>query len=124
MIDGLVGLIVWTNNLDSLLTFYRDTLGLKPHSVQPDFVSFKWGGIRLGIGKHSEVKGRTTEPYRIMVNLGVDDIHKEYLALRSRGVQFIRQPQMEHWGGWVSTFSDPDGNTIQLMQLPQDRESQ
>ena len=52
-----------------------------------------------------------------MVNLGVDDIHREYNALREKGVQFIRPPEREHWGGWVSTFSDPDGNTVQLMQL-------
>ena len=52
-----------------------------------------------------------------MVNLGVDDIHKEYERLLSKGVQFVRPPEQEHWGGWVSSLSDPDGNTIQLMQL-------
>ena len=117
MIEGAVGVIIWTEDLDSLLPFYRDTLGLRPHSVRPDFVSFKWGGIRLGIGKHSEVKGRTREPHRVMVNLGVDDIHGEYAALTAKGVHFTRLPEKEHWGGWVGTFSDPDGNTLQLMQL-------
>ena len=53
-----------------------------------------------------------------MVNLGVDDIHQEYEALRARGVEFMRPPELEHWGGWVCTFSDPDGNTIQLLQQP------
>ena len=52
-----------------------------------------------------------------MVNLGVDDIHKVYDELTSRGVRFVRVPEKEHWGGWVGTFSDPDGNTVQLMQL-------
>ena len=117
MIEGVVGVIIWTEDLDTLAAFYRDTLGLTPHSVRPDFVSFKWGGMRLGIGRHSDVKGRTKEPYRIMVNLGVDDIQEMYETLRTGGVRFIRPPQQEHWGGWVSTFSDPDGNTIQLMQL-------
>ena len=118
MIEGVVGVIIWTEDLDRLVAFYRDTLGLTPHSVRPDFVSFKWGDMRLGIGKHSEVKGRSREPLRIMVNLGVDDIHEEYQRLRALGVQFVRPPEQEHWGGWVGTFSDPDGNTIQLMQLP------
>ena len=117
MIEGVVGVVIWTGDLDPLVSFYRDTLGLRPHSVRPDFVSFRWGGLRLGIGRHSEVEGSTKEPYRIMVNLGVDDIHREYDALREKGVQFIRPPEREHWGGWVSTFSDPDGNTVQLMQL-------
>ena len=122
MNEGLVGVIIWTEDLDRLLAFYRDTLGLQPHSVRPDFVSFRWGGMRLGIGKHSEVTGRSKEPYRVMVNLGVDDIHREYRVLVGKGVQFVRPPEREHWGGWVSTLSDPDGNTIQLMQFPQDRQ--
>ena len=52
-----------------------------------------------------------------MVNLGVDDIHAEHERLVSQGVEFTRPPEREHWGGWVATFTDPDGNTIQLLQL-------
>lgn len=118
MIEGVVGVIIWTEDLDSLVSFYRDTLGLEQHSDHGDLVSFRWGGMRLGVGRHSKVRGRTSEPYRVMVNLGVDDIHREYERLRAVGVRFTRPPEKESWGGWVSTFSDPDGNTLQLMQLP------
>ena len=118
MIEGVAGVVIWTEHLDRLVTFYRDTLGLEPHSVHPDFVSFKWGDVRLGIGKHSKVKGRTREPFRIMVNLGVDDIHTVYRSLEGRGVEFLRAPEKEHWGGWVGTFLDPDGNVLQLLQQP------
>ena len=118
MIEGVFGVIIWTDNLDRLVSFYQDTLGLKPHSVRPDFVAFKWGDMRLSIGKHSEVMGRSREPSRIMVNLGVDDIHKAYQFLSAKGVRFTRPPEKEQWGGWVSTFSDPDGNVLQLLQQP------
>ena len=118
MIEGVAGVIIWTEEFDPQVAFYRDTLGLEPHSVRPDFVSFKWGDVRLGIGKHSEVRGKTEEPYRIMVNLGVDNIHQVYGTLRARGVKFLRPPEQEHWGGWVGTFSDPDGNILQLLQQP------
>jgi predicted enzyme related to lactoylglutathione lyase len=118
MIEGVVGVIIWTNNLDRLLAFYRGTLGLEPHSVRPDFVVFKWGEMRLSLGIHSRVEGRTKEPDRVMVNLGVEDIHEVHDSLRSRGVRFSRSPEKEHWGGWVATFSDPDGNTLQLLQQP------
>ena len=117
LINGVVGVIIWTEDLVRLLTFYRDTLGLTPHSVRPEFVSFKWGDMRLGLGVHSEVKGPAKEPNRIMVNFGVEDVHEEFETLSGRGVRFIRPPEREHWGGWVSTFADPDGNLIQLMQL-------
>jgi predicted enzyme related to lactoylglutathione lyase len=33
-------------------------------------------------------------------------------------VDFTRAPAREEWGGWVATFADPDGNVLQLMQLP------
>ena len=118
MIDGLAGVIVWTDDLERLLAFYRDVLGLTPHSVRPHFVSFSWGDVRLGLGTHSQVAGRTAEPRRIMINLGVDDIHAECERLRQMGVVLEREPEQEHWGGWVATFPDPDGNTLQLLQQP------
>ena len=117
MIDGVAGVIVWTDDLKTMLAFYRDTLGLTPNSVRPHFVSFKWGGVRLGLGTHAMVAGRTKDPFRIMVNLGVEDIHAEHERLISKGVEFTRPPEHEHWGGWVATLSDPDGNIIQLLQL-------
>ena len=119
MIQRLAGVIVWTDDLERLFEFYRDTLGLTPQQVKPNFVSFRWGGVRLGIGKHSKVKGKTAEPFRIMINLGVDDIRGQCELLRERGVRLVREPQKEHWGGWVATFSDPDGNTLQLLQQPE-----
>ena len=121
MIEGVVGIVIWTEDLETLVDFYRDTLGLTPHSVRPDFVAFRWGNMRLSIGKHSHVRGRSTEPYRVMVNLGVSDIHRLHKELTAKGVHFLRPPEQEHWGGWVATLSDPDGNTLQLMQQPPER---
>ena len=51
-----------------------------------------------------------------MVHYGVDDIHAEYARLAGLGVEFIRSPEQEDWGGWVATLSDPDGNILQLLQ--------
>ena len=53
-----------------------------------------------------------------MINFNVEDIHLVYDALSKRGVTFIRGPEQEHWGGWVSTLMDPDRNIIQLLQQP------
>ena len=118
MIEGIVGVIIWTDNLERLVTFYRDTLGLTPHSVRPHFVAFRWGEMRLSLGKHAKVSGPSKDPYRIMINLGVENIHQAYELLAGRGVRFLRPPEQEHWGGWVATFLDPDGNILQLLQQP------
>jgi uncharacterized glyoxalase superfamily protein PhnB len=53
-----------------------------------------------------------------MAHLGVDDIHRQYQQLQEAGVEFIRPPEQEHWGGWIATFKDPDGNILQMLQLP------
>ena len=118
MIRGLAGVIIWTDDLGRMVDFYRDTLGMTPHSERPHFVSFKWGDVRLGIGSHSGVKGSSSDPYRVMVNLDVEDIHATYERLSGAGVTIIRPPEREHWGGWVCTFTDPDGNILQLLEQP------
>ena len=116
IIKGLAGLIIWTDNLDVLSNFYRDVLQLVPHSVKPDFISFKWGDTRLNIGTHSDIKGTSKDQLRIMVNLRVKDVRAAYNNLQERGIDFIRLPEQENWGGWICTLSDPDGNIIQLVQ--------
>jgi len=119
MIEGLAGVILWTEDLDRLLGFYRDTLRLTPHSVHPNFIAFQLGDTRLSLGQHSQVTGQAKDPYRIMVNLATQDIHQAYEELSAKGVPFVRPPEREHWGGWVSTFTDPDGNILQLLQQPE-----
>ena len=116
IINGLAGLIIWTDNLEVLLDFYRDVLQLVPHSVKPDFVSFRWGDTRLNIGTHSNIKVLSKDRFRIMINLRVNDVRAVHNSLEERGIDFMRPPEQEHWGGWICTFSDPDGNIIQLVQ--------
>jgi predicted enzyme related to lactoylglutathione lyase len=118
MIDRLAGVIVWTDRLDEVSAFYRDVLGLRVHSARPHFVAFQIGADRLSVGTHSEVHGPAREPVRVTVNLSVADIHAAHRALTARGVTFVRPPEREHWGGWVASFRDPDGNLLQLLQQP------
>ena len=119
-ITGLAGVLIWTgaDRFAAMTTFYRDRLGLPTRTVKPDFVNFDWGGVRLSVGVHDGVEGPAHDPLRVMVNLAVDDIHAVHARLARGGVAFSRRPEAEAWGGWVATFADPDGNTLQLMQLP------
>lgn len=54
-----------------------------------------------------------------MINLGTKHIEEVYRSLTKKGVEFVRPPELEHWGGWVATFRDPDGNFLQLLQQPE-----
>ncbi len=121
-ISGLAGVLIWTSESrhDNMARFYRDVLGLAARSDRPGFINFEWGNTRLTISTHSAVDGRSRDPLRIMVNLEVSDIAAVAGRLAAAGVVFSREPSPEPWGGWIATFDDPDGNTIQLMQLASD----
>ena len=118
MIKELAGVIIWTNNVTRLKEFYENILGLNPHSIKPNFVSYKWNDIKFSIGKHTSVEGNSVDRYRIMINFNVEDIKHTTQTLKEHGVKFIREPEREHWGGLVATLEDPDQNIIQLLQQP------
>ena len=113
------GIIIWTepNRFEVLVDFYVRTLGMTPTSRRVGHVAFSQEGFRLILGVHDEVAGRNADPLRIMVNLAVANIHEA--VARLEGVPLIRPPEREDWGGWIATLSDPDGNTVQLLQLPE-----
>ena len=118
-VQDLAGVVFWTDNLEEMVRFYQEALGLPLHSHHGDFIAFELRpGVRLNLGVHSQVRGRARDPYRIMVHLKVRDIHALCARLKSQGVAFLREPQQETWGGWVATLQDPDGNVLQLLELP------
>ncbi len=116
MIKGVHSAIIWTDDLGRLTAFYRDTLGLKVEMEDAENVVFAGEGAQLALGRHSEVSGRSREPYRVMVDLAVDDCEAEYERLQAKGVAFVRAPSEED-GFVIATFEDPDGNMLQLFQV-------
>jgi hypothetical protein len=90
MIKKLAGASVWSENLNNLLAFYRDVLGLKVISTSPDFVllgSDQPGAATLGLGTHSEVHGPNADPARHMIGLESDDLAADWRRLRGTGVE-------------------------------------
>lgn len=120
-IGGLSGVLVWTDaeRFPAMRGFYVDTLGLTPRSDREHFVNFDWGDQRLTVSVHEDVSGPNEDPLRLMINLAVDDIHAVAARIEVNGVRFVRPPEQEPWGGWIATFHDPDGNTLQLLQTPE-----
>ena len=117
LIDGLAGNLIWTSEerFSAMRRFYVETLGLRPRSDRPNFVNFQIGVARLTIGVHQGVDGIARDPLRIMINLAVTDIDAAHVQMTTVGAPCLRAPSPEPWGGIVATYSDPDGNTVQLM---------
>ena len=106
---------VTSEHPDRLASFYRDVVGLAPNT-EIGGGAFDVGGTAFMIDGHSETKGSTKEPQRVLVNLFVDDLGTEQERLEGHGVKFIRSAGREEWGGVISTFLDPDGNYCQLIE--------
>src|SRR5437763_7128142 len=90
MIKGLSGATIWSEDLNNLLPFYRDVLGLTVAVEAQGFVVLGGAnGANLGLGTHSEVRGRASDPYRHMVGLDSDDLDADYRRRAAAGVEFI-----------------------------------
>lgn len=117
MIKKLHSVVIWTEEMKRLVPFYRDVLGLQLQMDTPQFAVFmSEEGPQLAIGSHSEVRGRSGDPYRVMVDFQVDDCQAEYERLKGQGVEFIRAPSQDE-GAIIATLADPDGNVLQLFQM-------
>jgi catechol 2,3-dioxygenase-like lactoylglutathione lyase family enzyme len=119
MITGLAGASIWSEDLNNLLPFYRDVLGLKVTMESPRYVIL--GGDEsnrptLALASHSEVHGRNPDPARHMVALLSDDIHADFQRLKAAGVEFVQEPNFED-GLTLATLKDPEGNLVQLFQF-------
>ena len=117
MIQGLSGTTIWSEDLNNLLTFYRDTLGLKVGFETEGFVLLgELEAPSIALGTHSEVKGPNRDPARHMVGLRTDDIEGDVAMLKSKGTEFVSE--IEVTGEvTVATFKDPEGNYLQLLQF-------
>ncbi len=110
----LSSVIIATHDKARLKTFYHEVLEI-PYNAQGKLES---AGVIIHPALHSQVHGPPAEPFRVMLTFEVADIHAAAAELQARGVTFTRLPEREHWGGWLATFLDPDGNYLQLIQLP------
>ena len=119
MITGLAHTCFNTKNLDAIVTFYRDQLGLPVafEFLRDDGTRF---GVYFKLGRRTflefftgnigqRVDGQT---YR-HICLEVDDLPATVVTLRSRNVE-VSEPKLGTDHSWQAWITDPDGNRIEL----------
>jgi catechol 2,3-dioxygenase-like lactoylglutathione lyase family enzyme len=118
MIKGLSMSAIWSEDLNNLLPFYRDTLGLSVGHEAPGFTVLGDPNTpTIALGTHSEVHGRASDPNRHIIGLATDDIDAEYTRLKSKGVEFLEEPSAAGAAPVrFASFKDPEGNLLQLVQ--------
>jgi predicted enzyme related to lactoylglutathione lyase len=100
-----------------LADYYTKLFG-KPSMEEEGFATWKIGSGSLSVGPHDQVKGRNTQPGRLILNIESADVKGDFAKLKAAGAQVVREPyRMEGWppNTWVATLADPDDNYFQLV---------
>lgn len=118
-------LFIFSEDPDKLVAFYRDVLDMKILSKLdlPDDYGYSVEvapNYTLWIAKHSEVKGKSTETVRTMLNIYCDEIEKYYQKVKDSGIEIRQEPILgvkfnPNEERYIFTFHDPDGNCVQMM---------
>ena len=98
----------------ALAVFYENVFGKKPDMQDGDWYGWQTATGFFAFGSHSEVKGLSKEPQRIMVSFETKDVKEEFERISKLGATVIKAPY-EMMGGFIATLADPDGNYFQLM---------
>lgn len=108
----------WTRDLDRAVKFYRDVLGLELLRKEgSSWAEFETGTIRLAL--HGGIEGRPVQAGGATAVFEVDDLLEAKAALEERGVEFLDHlGEIEGYARFTS-FLDPDGNTVQMIEYLQ-----
>ncbi|HMN68518.1 MAG TPA: GNAT family N-acetyltransferase [Bdellovibrionales bacterium] len=119
MINGLDNIYYFVTDVKKSAEFYRDVLGLKILDQDDYWATVDLHGVRLGLHKASTTEFSKSAERRsgATVTMNVSDIDKAYDFYKSRGVKFLGPVSKNSWGSHVS-FTDPDGNLLDLREAP------
>lgn len=115
MFQGLKTLIYNVNDLEAAKAWYSSVLGIAPYFDEPYYVGFSVGGFELGLDPDMSgvSKGNNSVAYWGVANAA--EAHEQLVAL---GAKSIVAPHDVGGGIKVSTLSDPFGNTIGIIENP------
>jgi catechol 2,3-dioxygenase-like lactoylglutathione lyase family enzyme len=96
--------------------FYEKILGLEKKYEYSSYIGFECGGIEIGLIPKLE-KGQKVSSTTPSVEFLVDNVEEIYKTLKRKGVKFIKDLHDEPWGGRQASFTDPDGNILEIVQI-------
>jgi hypothetical protein len=105
-------LVVHSTRPDELEQWYRDALALPGGRRR-----LHAGGVLMRFSADPSLPVRACEPMRLMPNFVVDDASSAERRLVAMGATWIRELEATEWGR-IATVLDPDGNYVQLFELP------
>jgi predicted enzyme related to lactoylglutathione lyase len=110
------GILIGSENPERLAEYYTKVFG-KPAWDEGDFTGWQIGSAYVTVSPHDKVKGKNTDPGRIIWNVETPDVKGEFEKFKAAGATVVQEPYQPRDGEnmWICTFSDPDNNYFQLM---------
>jgi catechol 2,3-dioxygenase-like lactoylglutathione lyase family enzyme len=97
--------------------FYEDVLGMPMMVDRSDdgYFLMSLGCTTLIVEKTSPEEVSLPPGRYLGISLKVEGIEQIYETLQKEGVHFSNAPEKQFWGGYLTEFSDPDGNVWTLL---------
>jgi lactoylglutathione lyase len=121
MFQKVTAIVLFVQDFETCLTFYRDKLGLPVAQLEPKFAAFKMQDqdfAMLEISQAADMIGVGVEAFeaqtgkidRVLLCADVENVDTVYEAFKANGVQFTKAPVDQPWGIRAAYFRDPEGN--------------
>ncbi len=115
-------IILYVNDLEASLHFYRDLLGIAIKMQVDTYVELETGATTLAINTRESVNemldlGLTAAiPAASTFEIGfvTEDVQATIDELRQQGVPIVREPETKPWGQTVAYVKDPDGHFVEI----------
>jgi predicted enzyme related to lactoylglutathione lyase len=113
---NLNSILIGSEDPDRLTEYYTKLFGA-PGWTGGDFKGWEIGTGYLTVGPHDQVKGKNTQPGRVIWNIETSDVKGEFDRLKGAGATVVQEPYSpgEAEEMLIATFADPDDNYFQLV---------
>jgi predicted enzyme related to lactoylglutathione lyase len=109
-------ILIGSEDPKSLADYYTKLFG-EPGWDEGGYTGWQIGTGWVTVGPHDQVKGKNSQPGRILWNIETADVKGDFEKFKAAGATVVQEPYSpgEDPGGSIATFSDPDDNYFQLM---------
>jgi predicted enzyme related to lactoylglutathione lyase len=101
--------IAFTKNVDAMIEFYAEQVGLRVRRRDPEWVEFETGGATLALHEQRDEKKQG-----LLLRFALDDLDAQRRALESRGIRMEAEFRLPN--GRVADAWDPEGNLVSFLQ--------
>jgi len=124
-LESIEWLILITDHYDQSRAFYKEILGLRLQREAPEehFAQFQMKNncylALFGRKEMTKILGARclNKPGGAVYAFAeTENVDKTFRELKSRGVEFVKEPTTQPWGQRTAYFRDPDGHIWEIQQ--------